>query len=213
MWPRIRDWPYHIEACVVTVIVALLVVFPLCIWNTWVRTEAREAIVGGKTWERSIELEMFRAIQDERWYSAPSDAYNVDREWEYHHTDRIKVGEVSCGKDCTMPIYVYDDVYEWRYYYTVDRWVTSRWMLSRGNEIAPFWPELPATLVDLPVLGNEREGNERRDDYKLSVSCVDGECDTTLTLEFGTWNKYSNGERVIAHVNSRGKVRGIDEHT
>lgn len=188
-------------------------------WFVWFRTVDREAVVTTKTWERQIELEMFRTVDLSDWEGeTPADARPYDSRREVHHYDRVlsHFESYDCGtrdrpQRCSRAVYRDDPVYRWKIYYQADRWVRSKWIVSRGSEIAPFWPELPDTLNTVAVLGNQREGDETRQDYRLAVQCIEDRCDpTVLEVDLATWLSLPTGGRVTASVTATGKVRGIE---
>lgn len=201
--------------------VLVVVLLSLGIWNTFYRTHEEAAILGIRHWERSLEIEEYRAIEESQWYGAPKDAYDVNVRWEIHHWNRVQTGtrsvSYSCGttkspRTCTRsePVYTNVPVYANKYYYKINRWKTDEWLKTSGTEQAPAFATPPAGLVDMNVLGNRRVGDGRKEKYWFDLSCPGCDDGSSVKLDFEDWSRLRSGQMVTAYVNSRGTVRGID---
>jgi hypothetical protein len=128
------------------------------------KTEERVTVAGFE-WERSIEVEAFRAVTEEAWEGeVPSGARPVSRSRAVHHTEKeqvgsekVKVGTKDLGNGFfedvyeDRPVYQERDVYREKVRYEIDKWVTDRTETARGEDQSPRWPSLS-------LRGREREG-------------------------------------------------------
>jgi hypothetical protein len=204
-------------------IIGIVIAFCVIIWFFWFmffRTVEHDASIGQMRWERQIEIEQFRTIQDRDWRGQePDDARIYDERREIHHYDRVldhyRPEFYNCGtydkpQTCYRQVAVYRDepVYRTRYYYEVDRWVTDYWVTAKSVELQPFWPELPDGLDTRKILGNRRQGDAKKQHYEMDVHCH--ECDpSVIELNHNSWNDYKPGQKVIAYVTVTGHVRGV----
>ena len=100
------------------------------------------------------------------------------------------------------PVYRNDPVFETKYYYDIDRWITDRTEKSSGADIEPYWPEV--TLAE-----NEREG-QRYEVYNVVVKSEDKSY--TVYLPFDWWSELKAGDKVEITV-SGGKVKKLNDRT
>jgi len=202
----------------------LLLFIIFLVWFMFFRTVEKSATVGQMRWERQIEIEQFRTIEDRDWAGQePDDARVYDTRSEVHHYDRVLSHyrtvsyTYSCGttqqpRTCTgtrsEPVYISVPVYRNRLYYKVDRWVTDEWVVVKSVELQPYWPDLPPGLNAKNVLGNRREGDRKLQHYEMDIHC-DG-CDpAVIELNHNSWTTYKPGQKVIAYVTVTGHVRGV----
>lgn len=141
------------------------------IFYFFLNTHPVQVTVTGFEWERSIEVEKYSVLSDSGW-SRPSDAYNIERHWRYHysrdvfsHYEYYQCGTSSRPQTCSRAVYRSEAVYDWYYYYNVDRWVTSRWLTTSGKDQAIYWAEIPNTLKNVAIIGQERVGGTRKTKY------------------------------------------------
>ena len=90
-------------------------------------------------------------------------------------------------------------VYQTKYYYDIERWVTKEWINAEGTNDNPYWPELQ--LKDL-----ERTGSKREQYVILTTDRRDRE--KKYELPFVLWNDvmiHSEIEVVI----SAGQIKEI----
>lgn len=94
-------------------------------------------------WEYQVHVDQWVADSDNCWgnWCPPANAYNESRQWRDTGRNR-KTGEVCTTvndvKSCTP---IYEDVYDWYYSYTVNRWVRNRTVVERGDGQEPFYPD------------------------------------------------------------------------
>lgn len=177
----------------------------LMVFVLFLNTHPVRVTVESFSWERRTEIEQFSQVRDGRWYDYPSDAYDVSHSQKVHHYNSVYVGQVSCGKNCTRAQYVSVPEYATWYSYTVDRWITGRWLVSSGEDHQPSWPVLPTTLNPSPVLGNEREGNDHKQKY---TAHTDKGYD--LGVSPGVFEVLRVGSTGVANVNRQDDVRSVN---
>ena len=187
-------------------------------------THQQKVAVTGFTWERKIEVEQYTTLHEDGWYP-PSDARITDSYQKIHHYDQILVGYrtdtsyYSCGtstapRTCSSttqtPIYTSVPVYQRYYEYDVDRWVTSRWIVTSGTDQKPFWNDLSGETFNLSnVLGNEREGNDHPELYVVHFETDKGKAykkEVNLQRYLLTYE----GERVILNLNRQDAIRSVN---
>ncbi len=156
-------WPAAHWAIAGGVALVIALVMLVLLWKKDVKVE-----VQGHTWERKIAVERYASVADDDWCSSmPSDAYDVSRRSEVHHTDQIPDGETcrteagsctdSCrnvdngngsfSTDCTRTCtpdrqvcstkYRSEPVYRDKCYYSVDRWRHQRDATAKGSAVKP----------------------------------------------------------------------------
>lgn len=118
----------------------------------------------------------------------------------------------------TRQVQVFRDepVYDTRYEYQVDRWVTDRWVvtnddMSDGILDEPIWAD--PDINSGTSLGSERIGNGHRSDYVVIFQQTDGSvADQQIfeeSFEQSEWETYGMGENFTAKVNRLGMLSEI----
>ena len=142
-------------------------------------TKPVEVTVTHRSWERTIEVEQFSAVDEDEWCdSMPSGAYDVSRTSEVRSHKKVPDGEecttqrVDNGdgtfteKQVCSTKYREEPVYDEKCSYTVDRWVVDHVEEASGSEKdAPSWPDV-ALEKEGTGLGAQREG-ERVETYTV----------------------------------------------
>lgn len=104
------------------------------------------------------------------------------------------------------PVYRYDPVYQTKYEYEIDRWVTERWITTSGKaggvHPTPYYPE------ETKLQAKERVGDEREETYEV---VLEGDGHTyTRNIEPEVWDKLELNEGLVGHITKRGSLRQID---
>jgi Zn-finger nucleic acid-binding protein len=162
------------------------------VFSLW--TKDVSVTVVGHRWERSIDVESMRVVQDSDWCDGmPAGAFSVSRRREQRDTRRVADGEVCHTRNVDRgngsfeqrrecePKYREEPVYDQRCYYSIERWVTTRSPAVRGDSLSdsPRWPDV--SLRTGTCVGCERAGR-RHENYSLQLQGADGtrwECDVS----------------------------------
>jgi hypothetical protein len=185
--------------------------------NLLFTTHETEAEITGHTWQRSIAIERFSAVNDSAWCdSLPSGAYSISRSQEVRsHRDveagqdcserRVDMGDGSFTrkKEC-VPRYTKEPIYDERCRFRVNRWQFARSVVANQEGFRqPMWPAVGTLQGNLSTasksiaLGYEREGS-RLERYTLSLATGDKtwHCD----VDQSQWQKLLDGTRVPLRV-------------
>ncbi|PJF21310.1 MAG: hypothetical protein CUN56_11735 [Phototrophicales bacterium] len=175
--------------------------------------EERSVYVTGFEWERTIEIQQLRAVNENtRCENMPAGAYSVDRRREQVDTRRVQVGE-----DCRVrqvdqgdgtfreervcnPVYENEPVYGDVCYYTINRWLDDRTLREEGTkDDTVVWPQVNLACTG-ERLGCEREG--QRDESYVLILAGDGDSTYECEIDFDLWQS-TNIEAVFTiQVNS-----------
>jgi len=129
----------------------------------------------------------------------------------YDHTDVVVIGTEDLGngyfEEITdevdvyrteytteydeEPVYRQDPIYDTKYYYEIDRWVTGRNLSTSGTDKEPFWD-------DVQIWDDEREG-DRTERYSVKVKNEENEIET-LSLDYSKWMALENGQTLKVKV-------------
>lgn len=154
------------------------------------RPKSYTLLVKNIGWERRIPIQTLTPTHHSGWSSPPSNAYNIETSRRRHGD--TEVGRDSNGKPITVPNY--DTWYE----YTVDEWITSRFVVTQEYDKSPYWGEVKlAASTDPRNIGAEREGS-RQTVYSV-IGQLRNSDDTTLkTIEVGEslWHDVKIGDEI-----------------
>lgn len=154
------------------------------------RPKSYTLLVKNIGWERTIPIQTLTPTNHSGWSSPPSNAYNIETSRRRHGDTEI--GRDSNGKPITVPNY--DTWYE----YTIDEWITSRFVVTQAYDKSPYWGEVKlATSTDPRNIGAEREGS-RQTIYSV-IGQLRNSDDTTLkTIEVGEslWYDVKIGDEI-----------------
>ncbi|HML24005.1 MAG TPA: zinc ribbon domain-containing protein [Aggregatilinea sp.] len=163
------------------------------------------------TWERSVDLQVYRQVNNEDWEDdVPGDAYGIDCERKQHGTKKVEdgsheeckdvdKGDGSFERQCTtVTDYRDEPVYDQYCEYTVDRWLPGRSVSANGEGEQPA-PEWPAFSLAGGTYGKERE-SERHETYSVIVKDSEGDTHTCEFNDEATWAQYSVGAKVDLKV-------------
>ena len=154
------------------------------------RPKSYTLLVKNIGWERRIPIQTLTPTHHSGWSSPPSNAYNIETSRRRHGDTEI--GRDSNGKPITVPNY--DTWYE----YTIDEWITSRFVVTQAYDKSPYWGDVKlATSTDPRNIGAEREGSRQTVYYVIGQ--LRNSDDTTLkTIEVGEslWHDVKIGDEI-----------------
>ncbi|MGB4762004.1 MAG: hypothetical protein WBP12_01440 [Candidatus Saccharimonas sp.] len=100
---------------------------------------------------------------------------------------------------------IYDDVpvYDDWVTYRVKRWVTAFYTYADSTK-EPYWPT--------PIVNrsNQRAGDDRRENYSVTVADQDGKSYTVNTSSYGSWSRLHVGSETTGEVNTFGSMLSIN---
>jgi predicted nucleic acid-binding Zn ribbon protein len=187
------------------------------LWFFVFRTHEETLKVTGRTWERTIAVEKFKTVEEERWEDqVPAGARVLSRHEEVHHKDKIQVGtqKIKTGsRDLgngyfedvfeDRPIYEEKPVYKDKVRYLIDRWVVDRTLKESGKDLQPRWPAVQ-------LVGQEREG-ARAETYQIFFVSKDGEKREWDTKVQKDWEFYQDGQSYKASVRASGGIADLEK--
>lgn len=196
----------------VALIAALVVLF------SWTRSTVVE--VSAKTWERSVAIERYQAVDEGEWCDhLPRSAEVFSRERRERSTKKVPAGE-ECSirkkdqgdgtykelREC-QPKYRSEAVYGEYCRFKINRWREIRTVKSSGDTQAPLatWPEVTLEKTG-ECLDCEREGKRKA---RYAVSFREPKSDETLNCDFdeAQWLRFKPTEKLKANVRRMG---GLD---
>lgn len=113
-------------------------------------------------WSWDIPVYEYRVHNEDKWYSAPSDAYDVERKREIHHWDTVTDSEWTDSKGNTHKITHSEPVYAWHYYYKINKWDNIQTLNAVGFDRNPHEPECNLeSIVVNPKIGDKKRGSHK----------------------------------------------------
>ncbi len=196
-------------------VIGVLLAF-CCIASFWTKDE--QLTVTSHSWERTIEIEKFGAVNDSAWCDRmPSGAYSISRKRERSGTNKIPDGETCTTRnvdrgdgtferrqDC-RPKYREEPEYADKCYFTIDRWAHARTEKAASTGLEAQWPQVQLKATGNTV-GAEREG-KRNEKYMLKLRGDDGK-DHECTLPEAQWSRVADGLKKKIPV---GVITGLPE--
>lgn len=163
--------------------------------------------VAGHSWERTIEVETYKAAKKSDWKEdVPSKANDVRCSKEEKGSKKVADGETCSTKrkdngdgtfteqeECRTK-YKEVPTYGEKCSYTVNDWVVTRTEDASGQGLSstPAWPEVSIKGNGKARLGNEREG-DREQTYTVLFSGPEGKSYDCDFSNEGTWKGYTQG--------------------
>lgn len=177
----------HFEA-VIGILVTTLFIFLIC----FCAIPVTETMTVDKCrWSWDIPIYIYTVHDETSWVSPPSDAYDVDKEWEYHYSRTVKTGEWVDSEGRTYDITHTESVYDWHYYYKVNRWDFSYNVSSVGFDRKPYEAEcnLPYNISN-PKIGDQKR-SARKEQYDV-YGVIDSKC-VCYHVSESDWKKIDVG--------------------
>lgn len=120
---------------------------------------------------------------------------------------RTVYDQVPVRKSRQVEITHQEPVWDIWYTYQVDRWVTDRWVQKSDTDGAkPFWPkdfELLQNSLPGDQAGEERVGDERKQEYTVVYVDTRGDRHTQSWRDDKVWSKLEKKEEVSASYRAR----------
>jgi hypothetical protein len=118
----------------------------------------------------------------------------------------------SRSVDHTRTVTDYTDIPEYHIYYEydIDRWTTSRWLVTQNEDHNPQWASTVGNFSSLNIIGNERIGNDRRETYTVNLIDDSGKKSFTQNISFSIWTQLEINDQVTGQINHAGHLRSVD---
>ena len=190
----------------------LIPIIAVILFLIWLFTPVtRKTVISGFEWMRSIAVDEYQLCHEDDW-SLPAGATQTSTKQEIHHYDHVidhyetKTRQVSeqvlDGYDTEYRTETYEDpvykdvpVYQTKYYYDIDRWITVSSIDTGGKDHDPKWGEsdLPESVSD-PVYGDKKLG-QRSERYYIYFKDKKGN-EQKEEYNFSEWNDYKLGDEI-----------------
>jgi hypothetical protein len=163
------------------------------------RTDAQVEVTR-VSWSRAIEIQQYQTVQESAW-SIPQGGRETRHYEAFHHYNHIVTGsrQVCSGtgktQTCSTQL-TYTDypVYQTRYDYDIDRWITVRTPERHGIGHNAEWPDV-SDLKEGTALGSERAGT------RISRYTVAFTRDYALDITEERWRGFTPGMRAVLILN------------
>ncbi|MBP5433766.1 hypothetical protein [Ruminococcus sp.] len=187
----IRDvWEDYTELCIG---IAASAVFILSICFLAIPVE-REMYVSRTRWIWDIPVYQYTVHEESRWSSAPEGAYDVRKEWEVEHHRTVKTGEWVDSEGIRHDITFQEPVYEWHYYYKINKWDKVRDITSVGINHTPHEAECSLQFsVSNPEIGDLKRGAHTE---RYEVYGVSGEDEARYNISKADWKQIEVGGKI-----------------
>lgn len=180
-WHRALAW-LRDHWKIVTMIGSAVVTVTLIIWFVWFMFFATAKVsteVTGYHWHRTMEVQDFQPRRKGEWYDHPGDAYDVYEDYRYHYTKTVQDPDICFSStdskgNTTQTCYSQshqEDVYDWWYEYTVDRWEHLRDLVTDGINQTPLWHGIENEPFDnTDVFGHQRLSGATTERYEINTN-------------------------------------------
>lgn len=192
----------------VALVIGIVVLIIFGIWYRFIRKVEKQLVVTGHRWERSIAVEEYADVDEEKWRDQmPTDARGPICQRKERSRKQVPTGEEDCKvekvdkkdgtfeqvKKCT-PIYKSEPVEDDWCRYSVRTWKQLAPVKLSGAGLSAAWPtkDLPPAEA-AATLGARRQG-KRTETFTLEIATQS--CEVSEAV----WRKYADGATVKVQV-------------
>lgn len=136
--------------------------------------QTHEIIIAEMSWERSIEVEIYKFVEDESFVRPPEGARNIT-------TKRVRSGYDEDG----------NPKYRKKYFYEIEKWVYERTVSTSGTDKNPYWG-------DTNLKEKEREGS--REERYFVTGRNQEEKDMRFSLPYEEWCTVNIDQTIFVNV-------------
>ena len=194
-----KIWPY--------VLIGIALV-GFAIWFFLIRTRDAQLEVAAHRWERTIAVEEFKEVQEQKWRNeSATDATAMScvkkerSKKQVQDGEECKIEKVDKG-DGTFeqlnkckPKYRSEPVEDDWCTYTVRRWKKIDDATAKGDGMNPAWPANVPGSDAIPMLGAKRSG-AKTEKFIVDFAKGKGSC----AVPEATWRKLTDGQKVKIEV-------------
>jgi hypothetical protein len=168
--------------------------------------KAAHLTVTETNWQLEVGLMQYQPVNEDSWDHAPEGAYNIREEWEYRRSERYISGYDEDGD----PEYSSRSIYDYKYYYTIDRWVNIPPLVTKGNSKETVaWPNIQGYVYDAPdLIGNVRLG--QLNSHFWIVGKADNGKIYSIDMVETTWRRYYKGRKCKLTLGFFGNVIQVE---
>lgn len=218
-----NDTEYRIKVTGIIFIVAMIFI---SIYAVITYRKVVHAQVIDTTWELKIDQLQYTTLQESDW-SIPNGGRLDHKNWEYHYSYYYKSGShwetksggtYSCGtKTCKNPdkrVEVDDysprQVYDYKYYYYIDRWINIAPLITSGkNKEDVHWPNTTDhTYNDSDIIGNVKLGT-RYSHFQITVAANNQAY--SIDMIEPMWRTYTIGTKATLTLGFFNNVIAIEQ--
>jgi hypothetical protein len=178
---------------------ALVAVIALVVFLVTYRSEANAQVIQ-LSWSRAVAIERYQTVQESNW-SVPQGGTEIRHYEDIHHWERYVSGshEECSGsgtrRTCETELdYSSRPVWQTKYDYNIDRWITVRTPERHGIGTNAVWPDV-SDLKEGTALGSERAGM-RTSRYTVAFTG-----NYSLDMTEARWRAFQPGQRVTLVLN------------
>jgi hypothetical protein len=206
-----------------TCIIGVIIIISAVIYAVTYRAEI-DTVVTDMYWKRQIDVLQYQTFRESAWAeSVPNNAYNRTSSYEwrssYQTVDHYEEKSYSCTKDnkpdiCYRdePVYRTVNVYDWKYYYDINRWVNIAPLVIDGHDKELIqWPNNPENYPNeaTDIVGNIKLGYTHEINEILFFAKSNNKS-YIYSCDFTEWNAYYRGARQKLTVNIIGTILKIE---
>lgn len=115
----------------------------------------------------------------------------------------------SVTKTREVPQYTDVPIYDTKYYYYIDKWVSDHTVTTSGADKNPYWGQEPPPSSTPPAIGDERVSS-RTEHYYFVGTIVDSDKSQNYAISYADWIRLQDGDTVRCNVYITGKVELLD---
>lgn len=115
----------------------------------------------------------------------------------------------SVTKTREVPQYTDVPIYDTKYYYYIDKWVSDHTVTTSEADKNPYWGQEPPPSSTPPAIGDERVSS-RTEHYYFVGTIVDSDKSQNYAISYADWIRLQDGDTVRCNVYITGKVELLD---
>lgn len=104
-----------------------------------------------------------------------------------------------------VPYYIDVPVYDTKYYYDIDKWVSDHTVVTDGFDKKPYWGQEPPPASSIPVVGDERVSS-RTEHYYIVGTVIGTDKSKLYTIAYNDWLDLQEGNTIHCKVYITGKI-------
>lgn len=115
----------------------------------------------------------------------------------------------SVTKTREVPQYTDVPIYNTKYYYYIDKWVSDHTVTTSEADKNPYWGQEPPPISTPPAIGDERVSSRTEHYYFVGVM-VDSDKSQNYAISYADWIRLQDGDTIRCNVYITGNVELLD---